>query len=456
MSADRQEGVPPTDRTPKRLIVLCDGTGRDSLTPDPKANPTNVTRISRAIARYATVEEKLIEQVVFYQPGVGTETGQLARGGAYGLGVSANVRAAYAFFAHNYVKGDQIYLFGFSRGAYTARAIAGLVTGAGLLTKRGMDRFPEVYADCYTNIPKDKPGENKTVVSDYLRRSLKANGEIDESARDAVQLVGVFDTVGFHAEGKLITKVLGSTEEPEFNNTRLSPSVRYGYHALALDEEREPFKPTLWQTPQKTDLAPEAANRFVEMQQVWFSGVHSDIGGGLKEPYLSDISLAWMISRCSGPDKLAFIDLQRNDEWYLFKPKTLGVLDAPVPPETKWDTFLGANQQGWGNLGDEALKLVENLSHGPRPAPKTQDYTQEELHRSIRDRNLMGSGKGAWPCKLLTGERNGNEYPIKGSTKSLKVHSDAEKDKIEDLFHGRIRKLPMPDYPGSSSSRTKM
>ena len=94
MSADRQEGVPPTDRTPKRLIVLCDGTGRDSLTPDPKANPTNVTRISRAIARHATVEEKLIEQVVFYQPGVGTETGQLARGGAYGLGVSANVRAA--------------------------------------------------------------------------------------------------------------------------------------------------------------------------------------------------------------------------------------------------------------------------------------------------------------------------------------------------------------------------
>ena len=271
MSAKLQEGAPPANRTPKRLIVLCDGTGRDSLQPDPKANPTNITRLSRALAHYATVGEKSIEQIVFYQPGVGTETGQLLRGGSYGLGVSANVRAAYAFFAHNYEKGDQIYLFGFSRGAYTARAIAGLVTGAGLLTKRGMDRFPEVYADCYTNIPKEKPGENKQVVSEWLRKELNANGEIDESARDAVQIVGVFDTVGFHAEGGFVNSVLGfgSKEEPEFNNTRLSPSVKYGYHALSLDEERLPFKPTLWQVPKNMDAAPGAAKQHIEMQQVW-------------------------------------------------------------------------------------------------------------------------------------------------------------------------------------------
>jgi uncharacterized protein (DUF2235 family) len=446
MSANRQEGAPPSNRIPKRLIVLCDGTGQDSLTPDAKAKPTNITRLSRAIARYANVGDKTIEQVVYYQPGVGTETGQLARGGAYGLGVSANVRAAYAFFAHNYESGDQIYLFGFSRGAYTARAIAGLVTGAGLLTKRGMDRFPEVYADCYTNIPKEKPGENKQVVSGWLREDLKASGEIDESARDAVQLVGVFDTVGFHAEG-LVGKIVGSTEEPEFNNTRLSPSVKYGYHALALDEERRPFEPTLWQVPNPKDLAPQAKDRNVEMEQVWFSGVHSDIGGGMEKAYLSDITLAWMISRCSGEDKLAFTDIQMNDQWYLFQPTTIGKLDDPVPPSAPWDTRLGANDSSSHTWVGGIVKGIENIGHGPRPAPRTQEHTNETIHRSIRDRNMLGETAGTkWVCNLLTGEVVGGEYVIHGSGKTLKVQVDAEKDEVEDLFHGRIRKLPLSRY----------
>lgn len=176
--------------------------------------------------------------------------------------------------------------------------------------------------------------------------------------------------------------------------------------------------------------------------------MHSDIGGGLVKSYLSDITLAWMISRCSGPDKLAFIDIQKNDEWYLFAPKTLGILDAPVPAETTWDTSKGVNEQGWGtNLASEALKIIENVGHGPRPAPKTEDNTNEEIHRSIRDRNMNGKGKGTpWVCKLLTGEVKGDTYPIKGSSKSLKVHSDPAKDKVEDLFHGRIRKLPLEYY----------
>lgn len=312
-----------------------------------------------------------------------------------------------------------------------------------------MDRFPEVYADCYTNIPKEKPGDNKQVVSEYLRKDLLAHGEIDESARNAVQIVGVFDTVGFHAEGTWLNKVLHSTEEPEFNNTRLSPSVAYGYHALALDEERMPFKPTLWQTPSHVDLAPGAAkDRHIDMEQCWFSGVHSDIGGGMKNAYLSDITLAWMISRCNGPDKLAFTDIQKNDEWYLFVPQTIGVLDKPVPPTTAWDTKLGANDSGWGfSLTAEATKLIENIGHGPRPAPKTQSDTNETIHRSIRDRNMTGTGEGKeWVCKLLTGKKVGDDYAIHGSEKTLSVLRDEAKDKVEDMFHGRIRRLPLDAY----------
>lgn len=375
--------------------------------------------------------------------------------GAYGLGVSANIRAAYAFLAHNYAHGDLIYCFGFSRGAYTARGIAGLITSLGLLTKRGMDRFPEVYDNYYRP---GQPENGSQHIEAYLRDDLLAHKELDETARDAVQVIGVFDTVGFVAEGWMstVSNLFGGDDErPEFNNVRLSPSVKYGYHALALDEEREAFAPTLWQLPQASDLADQTTQRprNREMQQVWFSGVHSDIGGGLEKPYLSDITLAWMISRCSGPDKLAFSDLQQNDEWYLMAAQTAGALNAPVPPATRWDTSLGANTQH-DSLASRAVTAVEDLKGvGPRLPPKTLDHTNEEIHRSVRDRNMLGGGAGThWPCKLLTGERTADGYGIAKSDKTLSVNHDAAKDRDEDRFHGRIRPLPLKEYEDANKA----
>lgn len=371
--------------------------------------------------------------------------------------MSANIRAAYAFLAHNYEHRDLIYCFGFSRGAYTARAIAGLVTALGLLKKRGMDRFPEVYNNYY------RPGQaknGKQAIEEYLRQDLLKHDELEERARNAVQVVGVFDTVGFVAEGfmrKAQNWFFGDDDQPEFNNVRISPSVMYGYHALALDEERKAFEPTLWQLPKNSDLADKSQQpRNKEMQQVWFSGVHSDIGGGLEKSYLSDITLAWMVSRCSGPDKLAFSDLQNNTDWYLMPAQTPGVLNAPVPPETVWDTSKGVNTQH-ESFGSEVVTGIEKLGGvEPRPAPKTLDNTNEEIHRSIRDRNMLGSGAGEhWECKLLTGKKQGDEYDIARSNKSLKVHHDADKDLDEDRFHGKIRHLPLPPYqdPSKSDSR---
>lgn len=363
--------------------------------------------------------------------------------------MSANIRAAYAFLAHNYAYRDLIYCIGFSRGAYTARGIAGLITALGLLTKRGMDRFPEVYDNYYRAGQLENRSQN---IEDYLRQDLLKNKELDETARDAVQVVGVFDTVGFVAEGwmRTFSNLLGgANDEPEFNNVRLSPSVKYGYHALALDEERKAFEPTLWQLPKDSDLADskKQKRRNVEMQQVWFSGVHSDIGGGLENSYLSDITLAWMISRCSGPDKLAFSDLQMNDDWYLMPAQTPGVLNAPVSPETLWDTAKGANTQH-ESLGSRLVTGVEDLKGvGPRVLPKTLEDTNEEIHRSIRDRNMLMGGAGTrWVCKLLTGEKEGDGYAVKGNGKTLRVQRDEGMDQDEDRLHGRVRRLPLREY----------
>jgi hypothetical protein len=309
-----------------------------------------------------------------------------------------------------------------------------------------MDRFPEVYDNYYRP---GQPANGSQNIEAYLRQDLLDHKELDETARDAVQVVGVFDTVAFVANGfmRTLSNLAGGDDErPEFNNVRLSPSVKYGYHALALDEERKAFEPTLWQLPKDSDLADpkKQKRRNIEMQQVWFSGVHSDIGGGLEKPYLSDITLAWMISRCSGPDKLAFSDLQKNDDWYLMPAQTAGVLNTPVSPDTTWDTSKGANTQH-----ESLVAAIEELGGvGPRTPPKTLDNTNEEIHRSIRDRNMLGKGAGTkWACKVLTGEKIGEGYGVAKISKTLSVHKDVGKDLDEDRFHGRVRPLPLKEYP---------
>ena len=169
--------------------------------------------------------------------------------------MSSLVRSAYAFLAHNYEDQDEIFFFGFSRGAYIARSIAGLVTSLGLLTKQGMDHFPVVYESYYNHeahrgLEGESDGPFETVhrklVEDLVDKRL-----LNIQAKDAVKVVGVFDTVGFHREG-------ASGEKFEFRNTELSPRVQAGYHALSLDERRQPFEPTLWKKVSALELSAAA------------------------------------------------------------------------------------------------------------------------------------------------------------------------------------------------------
>lgn len=216
--------------------------------------------------------EEEIQQIVYYVKGVGTGTLDHIIGGATGLGLSANVREAYGFLAHNYEEGDSIYFFGFSRGAYTARAIAGLVTDGGLLTKKGMDSFPILYNLFYKQQSKHAM-KNAAEVQAFYKR-LSDNGLLVTAARYAVEIVGVFDTVAFHETwmSKLgIAKLLGLGDERiEFHNAELSSRVKYGFHALALDETRRPYLPTMWHMPSNV---PEGEMRLKELTQICMSAL---------------------------------------------------------------------------------------------------------------------------------------------------------------------------------------
>jgi uncharacterized protein (DUF2235 family) len=258
---------------PKSLILCCDGTWN---TPDQKC-PTNVTKIALALA---DTGEGGHEQRTFYHRGVGSTPDERLRGGAFGYGLSRDVRDVYQFLVQNYEPGDRLYFFGFSRGAFTARSTAGFVRNCGILRATESHRIDEAYTLYRSRRRKTQP---RGVEASLFRRSY--------SHEPRIRFIGVWDTVGalgIPVDGLHLSSWIN--RRWQFHDTTLSSTVDAAYHALAVDEQRGPFQPALWS--QQGD-----APKHQILEQVWFSGVHCDIGGGNPEHKLSDIPLQWMVSR---------------------------------------------------------------------------------------------------------------------------------------------------------------
>lgn len=260
----------------KRLILCCDGTWNSAdQEKDEKPCPTNVIKIAYRIAK----RDGAIPQILFYDQGVGT--GNIIdhySGGAFGHGLEDNIYDAYRFLIANYEEGDEIFVFGFSRGAFTARSIVGLIRNCGILRRDLVERYGEareIYRD-----PADGPDDPRSVK---FREECSVCGREDIKIR----LIGVWDTVG--SLGIPLRGLRGLTRRKyQFHDVELSRTVQFACHALAIDEHRAPFEPTLWMYKPKPDQ---------KVEQVWFCGAHSDVGGGYPETGLSDIALDWMIGR---------------------------------------------------------------------------------------------------------------------------------------------------------------
>jgi uncharacterized protein (DUF2235 family) len=262
----------------KRLVICCDGTWNSADQENSgKPCPTNVVKLAVRIARR---DAQGTPQIVYYDQGVGTGNFlDHIGGGAFGDGLEANIHDAYRFLVANYEVGDEIYLFGFSRGAFTARSIAGMVRKCGILSRPAVGRYLEAenlyrselrpdHADC-VKFRK----ESSLVPDDFIK----------------IKFIGVWDTVG--ALGMPVKGLHAmQARQYEFHDTELSGSVENAYHALAIDELRGPFRPTLW------DYKPKPDQR---VEQTWFCGVHSDVGGGYGEMNLSDIPLQWMMDKAN-------------------------------------------------------------------------------------------------------------------------------------------------------------
>jgi uncharacterized protein (DUF2235 family) len=296
----------------KRLVVCCDGTWNrpDQQTKDGAPCPTNVIKLAYRVAK----RDGEVLQILFYDQGVGTgNVVDRYLGGALGRGLSDNIFDAYRFLLANYEPGDEIYLFGFSRGAFTARSVAGMIRKVGIIRREYIEQYLQALTLYRTA---------KVRPTDDQARTFRDRYAIIPDTK--IRCVGVFDTVG-----ALGVPIGGKDDEDyAFHDTELSGSVQYAFHALAVDERRGAFEPTLWAYRPKEDQI---------VRQMWFAGAHSDVGGGYGEHELSDIALDWMIAQAKTAG-LAFdnrqVDATRFDgklhDSMDLKYKFLTKLDRPI------------------------------------------------------------------------------------------------------------------------------
>lgn len=257
----------------KRIVLCFDGTWN---TPDNNGDvggdiSTNVWKFFDSVAEK---DANGITQIKWYDEGVGTKWYNKLRGGAFGVGLSTNIQEGYRFLAKIYEAGDEIYALGFSRGAYTARSLVGLIRNSGLVTPDNLNKVSEAY-QLYRTRDEHADGASAVFFRDNFARVVK------------IKCIGVWDTVG--ALGIPIESFEWFNKSYyEFHDTELSSIVENAFHALAVDEWRESFAPTLW----NPTVQPHQ-----HMEQVWFAGAHANVGGGYSQEQLSDIALAWMQAR---------------------------------------------------------------------------------------------------------------------------------------------------------------
>jgi hypothetical protein len=291
----------------KRIVVLIDGTwGKEGTGLD-----TNVAKLDcgRKIVTQAFIKARATDgtvQNVHYHDGVGADGDLVTKllGGAVGLGLKKIIQDAYRFVVADYEPGDEIYIFGFSRGAYAARALAGLIGASGIQRREDSQEFEVAWshyrvAPSARRQPQTASSSDQKTIADY--KALAARQAFHDTR--TVHCVAVWDTVGSYGipagfglaplARYFTLAVLG------FHDTSFGDHVEVGLHAVAVDEHRRPFVPTFW-----TIAKGQRPKGHVE--QTWFAGAHRNVGGGCADSGLSDQALIWMIARVQALTGLEF------------------------------------------------------------------------------------------------------------------------------------------------------
>lgn len=345
----------------KRLVVLYDGTDNT-----PKDN-TNVWKTHQLLA---ASDAAGVPQEKVYIEGVGTEIGSIVAGSIFGSGVAAKIRQGYKWLVMNYEEGAEIYVFGFSRGAFTARSLVQMIANCGITCRGSYGEWKSEQAfDRYESISR----QDKEVLHPIWRlRYWRDNPDkapagwvptaddrrlMDESQVQyvKVRMAGLWDTVG--AMGPDALKNHGaSTQKSAAHNVRPTSRLEFSYHAMAIDEHRPMFQNTLWRTFVEAGHELSKAEEFSKTyEQRWFVGAHSDVGGGYKDDPLPDISMNWMQAKAASLG-LAFTSMvvPSEDAW-------------SHKPTDSYSRFAGGVLSIWDTVVPGDQRFYREIGRAPRP-----------------------------------------------------------------------------------------
>jgi hypothetical protein len=427
-------------RQPKNIGLFSDGTGNSSA----KLFKTNVWRLHQAVDKAPPASPQDPLQIVAYDDGVGTSSFKplALLGGAFGVGLKRNVLELYQFVCRNYEPGDRIYAFGFSRGAFTIRVLVALLTTIGIIDARTMDHalLDRLSQDAYRRFrrsfrlsgnrqPIGQPTKSRRDLTDLLVTRLRnyRDRRIERRRKKAglptlgpehifpaipdIAFVGVWDTVAAYGSPvaeitKGIDRWVWPLSMPDYT---LSEKVQRARHALALDDERDTFHPLLWDEVHERKLVASGKVGAQRLRQVWFAGMHSDVGGGYPDDSLAYVSLVWMAKEAASaglrlqPNALALFVGHANPfgpihnsragmgAYYRYQPRKISARLARPDRTTRLlqdPDFKGRGLLTEVRIHDSVFERIEDGTDGYAPIVLPRKYAVEagsaREHRAFR------------------------------------------------------------------------
>jgi uncharacterized protein (DUF2235 family) len=339
----------------KRIAVFLDGTWNTVN------DNTNVWRLKSLLAPEG---REGVEQLSYYHVGVGNAFGERFRGGTLGYGLNDEIIRAYEWLIDHYNPGDELFIFGFSRGAYTARSLSGLISKCGLLAPGAPLSVNQLYAryrraSVPNTIREQLQHSNVAALSLEERWMLKYSQAID------IDFLGVWDTVGALGLPFGNLPILGKGDM-QFLHTGLRISNKVAFHALAIDEHRKAFAPTLWTVDfPKWSPAPHHHRTLSQVEQRWFVGAHANVGGGCQSDPLAQVPLKWMTDKAQSHG----LGFRRDVE-----------LDTPESPPSISDSYSEFMRGAYKALtwGHRYYREI-----GQDPVPSSNTELRESINETI-------------------------------------------------------------------------
>lgn len=420
-------------KNPKRLVVFCDGTwnheGEKKLNGQQGRKleycPTNVVKLFQATAPLALQDFNQkptnMPQVLHYVEGVGVRWLEKLTGGGLGYGISEQIMSGYRFLASNWQPGDEIFLFGFSRGAFTARSLAGMITNVGILQRKFLYKIEDAYKVYKNRKPYYHPrtgSKAKEFRDNYCYPESCRNDEHEDTPYPKlIQFIGLWDTVRALGApfGSPIGALIYYAFKSGFHDSTLSPIIASGCHAVSIDEKRWPFRPTLWDLHKEHDEA--------LFQQEWFPGVHSNVGGGYLQRGLSDLSL-WWVARKAQQHGLAIDDL----EAFLGPAPNAAIMEATKDSQNlayrglallfaRWPAYISPHLVFMGAEANKesVLKSLDADGNYQRPIGNPAGPVVKISENQIRSLRPIADGNMTWGQFEKYLVKHYNNIPFRGS-----------------------------------------